>query len=243
MGTIKDLPIDERPREKALQFGIDKLSDNELLALLIGKGTKNKSALEIAMELILVHQGIEGVFKASIYELVKEEGINKVKALEIKAMYEVLLRLNKKRDIAKNEGMYINSTMDVFNYLYKLFDNKKNEQIIVLYLNIKNKVLHEEIISIGDDSHSINNNKLICKNAIELYAKKVIVAHNHPSGNATPSFDDVKTFLDLKKALSYVNVKLIDQVIIGKKECYSHASDKKINVNAFSSCHLNTNNV
>lgn len=231
MGKIKNLPIDERPREKALQYGIDKLSDNELLALLITKGTKNKSALEIAMELILVHQGIEGVFKASIYELLKEEGINKVKALEIKAIYELFLRFNRKKDILINEGMYINSTIDVYNYLYKFFVNKNNEAIVVLYLNLKNKVIHEEVISIGDESHTLNNNKLICKKAIEYYAKKIIVAHNHPSGNSTPSFDDVKTFLDLKKALSYINVKLVDQVIFGKKECYSHASDKKININ------------
>ena len=221
MGKIKNLPIDERPREKALQYGIDKLSDNELLALLISKGTKNKSALEIAMELILVHQGIEGVFKASIYELLKEEGINKVKALEIKAIYELFLRFNKKKDILINEGMYINSTIDVYNYLYKFFVNKNNEAIVVLYLNLKNKVIHEEVISIGDESHTLNNNKLICKRAIEY---------------STPSFDDVKTFLDLKKALSYINVKLVDQVIFGKKECYSHASDKKININNNITC-------
>lgn len=236
MGTIKDLPLNERPREKALQFGIDKLSDSELLALLISKGSKNKSALEIAMELILIHQGIEGVFKASIYELLKEEGINKVKALEIKAIYELYLRFNKKKDIFINDGIYINSTNDVYNYLNGFFSNKKNEEIVVLYLNIKNKIIHEEVISIGDESHTLNNNKLICKRAIEYYAKKIIVSHNHPSGSATPSFDDVKTFLDLKKALSYINVKLIDQVIFGKKEYYSHASDRKININNSIAC-------
>ena len=114
--------------------------------------------------------------------------------------------------------------------MYLKFASLINEQLCVLYLNNQNIIIYEEVISIGNDVSTINNNKKICKTCIEKYAKKIIVTHNHPSGNSSPSLDDINAYFSLSNALKYIEVKLLDHVIIGNKEYYSLKDESKFKV-------------
>lgn len=229
MAIIKQLPLQERPREKAIKNGIETLSDYELLAIILQSGCKDKSALQLAMELIISFKGLYNVFNTSIYELNKISGINNVKAIQLKAIKELFVRFSM-NNIIVNESIKLSSGYDVYNYAFLKYNSIFQEKLVVFYLNIKNIIIYEQIISIGDDSHSINNNKLICKNALEKYAKKVIVCHNHPSGNASPSLDDIASCLSLKSALSLIQVKLIDHIIIGNNQFYSLIDERMFKV-------------
>lgn len=230
MAIIKQLPLQERPREKAIKNGVESLSDYELLAIILQSGCKDKSALQLAMELIISFKGLYNVFNTSIYELNKINGINNVKAIQLKAIKELFVRFSM-NNIIVNESIKLSSGYDVYNYANLKYNNKFQEKLVVFYLNIKNIIIFEQVISIGDDSHSINNNKLICKNALEKYAKKVIVCHNHPSGNASPSLDDINSYFSLKSALSLIQVKLIDHIIIGNNQFYSLIDERMFKVN------------
>ena len=230
MAIIKQLPLQERPREKAIKNGVESLSDYELLAIILQSGCKDKSALQLAMELIISFKGLYNVFNTSIYELNKINGINNVKAIQLKAIKELFVRFSM-NNIIVNESIKLSSGYDVYNYANLKYNNKFQEKLVVFYLNIKNIIIFEQVISIGDDSHSINNNKLICKNALEKYAKKVIVCHNHPSGNASPSLDDINSYFSLKSALSLIQVKLLDHIIIGNNQFYSLIDERMFKVN------------
>lgn len=227
MGTIKDLPLLDRPREKALSYGITSLSDCELLALLIQSGTKNQSAIEIATKLISDANGLNNVFQLSFYNLCQEKGINKIKAIQILAVSELFKRITKNNFLNEKQNIELSSPYDVYKYLHLQMENLLQETLVVLYLNVKNKLLFEEVVSIGDDTMTVNNNKIICRNAIEKYAKKILVCHNHPTGNSSPSLTDMTSFLSLKSALKYIQVTLLDHIIIGKNEFYSLAQEKK----------------
>lgn len=230
MGKIELIPKYNRPREKAYLNGVDSLSDGELLAIIIQSGTKNKSAIDISNELISAYNGIENIFKLTSYELCRHDGISKVKAIQIEAIKEIFIRINKKSQHI-NQQLKLSSGLDVYNYLSLNYEKALQEKLIVLYLNSKNIVIYEQILSVGNDSMAVTNNKLICKTAIEKYAKKVIVCHNHLSGNSSPSIEDITSNMSLKSALHYIQVKLLDNLIIGHNEYYSLIDEAKYNVN------------
>lgn len=230
MAIIKKLPLQDRPREKAIKNGIESLSDYELLAIILQSGCKDKSALQLAMELIICFKGLYNVFNTSIYELNKISGINNVKAIQIKTIKELFVRFTQ-TNINSTELVKLSSGYDVYNYASLKYNNYLQEKLVVFFLNIKNVIIHEQVISIGNDSCSINNNKLICKIALEKYAKKVIVCHNHPSGNAFPSLDDISSCISLKSALNLIQVKLVDNIILGNNQFYSLIDESLFKVN------------
>lgn len=218
MSKIKDLPKNSRPREKAYRIGVENLSDSELLAIIIQSGTKQMSALELSNQLINIFNGLDKVLDSSSYLLMQVKGISKVKSLLILSIKELFNRYNQSK--ISNDEIVFNSILDIYNYVY-LKINKLSEKIIVFYLNNKNVLLYEQVLSIGDESSAILNNKLILKTVLEKYAKKVIVVHNHPSGNPLPSLADINAYYDLFEALKYINVVLLDSIIIGNKKYYS----------------------
>ena len=226
MGKISQLPVLDRPREKAYKYGVSSLSDYELLAIIISSGCKDKSALEISMDLILSFNGINNLFNTSFDKLIKCEGISKVKALTILVIKELFVRFSQSR-LLTDDNIKLSSANDVYNYSILKYYDLNAEKVVVYYLNNKNIIIFEQVLSIGDETSSIVNNKLICKTAIEKYAKKVILSHNHPSGNSSPSLDDIASFISLKKALEIINVKLLDHVILGKNEYYSILDERK----------------
>lgn len=220
MGKIKELPLIDRPREKAYKYGVNTLSDYELLAIILQSGCKDKSALEISIDLILKFKGLNNLFNTSFNELIKCDGISKVKALTFLVIKELFIRFSQSKMLI-DDNIKLSSANDVYNYANLKYTDLNAEKVVAYYLNNKNIIIYEQILSIGDETTSILNSKLICKVAIEKYAKKVLLSHNHPSGNSSPSIDDISSFINLKKALSIINVKLLDHVILGKNEYYS----------------------
>ena len=230
MSKLKSLPVSDRPQEKAIKYGVSCLSDCELLALLLRSGYKDMSVLELSLKMICEFKGLANVINSSYYQLTKCKGISKVKALQLNVIKEIIVRINSKREDVAFKDIKLSNALDVYNYLHLKIESLFQERLIVLYLNNKNIVLFEEVISIGDETSTILNNKLICKNAIEKYAKKVIIAHNHPSGNSSPSLSDMQSFFQLKSALSLIQVKLLDHIIFGKNEYYSIFDERKYKV-------------
>ena len=222
---IKDIPKYIRPREKGYRIGVENLSDIELLAILIQSGTKEKSAIQIAEELLNNYKNINGVLNLSLEQLLLIKGINKVKAIQLKAVKELFVRYS--NDKCYNDEIYFYNTIDVFNYVQLKINNSFQEKVMVFYLNMKNKLIFEQTISIGDDVYSLMNNKLICKIAIEKYARKIIICHNHPSGKTEPSTDDITSFFNLKEALQLFNIKLLDSLIICNNRFYSINNEKE----------------
>jgi len=227
MGKIKDLPLMMRPREKAKYYGLTYLSEIELLALIIGNGTKDKSSIDLALEMINGFGGFNNIFNSNVYELSKYKGISEAKALSILAIKEIFIRVFKNEIKDGNVRFTLSCSLDVYNYTHIVFDALPYEKIIVFYLNTKNEVLYEDHFSNGANDLCYLDNKIVCKTAIEKYAKKIIICHNHPSGNTSPSLDDINMFFSLQKALANINIKLIDHIIIGQNEYYSVKDEKK----------------
>ena len=222
---IKDIPKYIRPREKGYRIGVENLSDTELLAILIQSGTKEKSAIQIAEDLLNDYKSIYGVLNLSFEQLLTIRGISKVKAIQLKTVKELFVRYC--NDNFFTNEIIFNNTIDVFNFVKFKINNVFQERVIVLYMNMKNKLLFEQIISIGDDNASLLNNKLICKMAIEKYAKKIIICHNHPSDKTDPSIDDINSYFNLKDSLKLFDIKLLDSLIICNNKFYSINNEKE----------------
>lgn len=219
MGRIKDIPLNNRPREKALRIGVKSLTDEELLALIIQSGTKNYSALDIAHYLLDTYLSISNVFKATDYQLKQCVGISKVKSLQLLAIKELFIRIN--NDKLSLQQLIFNSIVDVYNYAKLKILDLYQEKILVLYLNIKNVLVFEQFLSVGNECSVILDKKLICKTAIEKYARKVILIHNHPSNDSKASIEDITSFHILKESLNLIDCKLIDSIIITNNGFYS----------------------
>lgn len=222
---IKDIPKYIRPREKGYRIGVENLSDTELLAILIQSGTKEKSAIQIAEDLLNDYKSIYGVLNLSFEQLLTIRGISKVKAIQLKTVKELFVRYC--NDNFLTNEIIFNNTIDVFNFVKFKINNAFQERVLVLYMNMKNKLLFEQVISIGNDSSSLLNNKLICKMAIEKYAKKIIICHNHPSDKTDPSIDDINSYFNLKDSLKLFDIKLLDSLIICNNKFYSISNEKE----------------
>lgn len=229
MGKIKDIPINNRPREKAYRLGVKSLTDEELLALIIQSGTKNYSALDIAHYLLDTYHSISNVFKATDYQLKQCVGISKVKSIQLLAIKELFVRVNNDK-LSQNQLLF-NSIVDVYNYAKLKILDSYQEKILVLYLNIKNVLIFEQFISLGNECSVILDKKLICKTAIEKYARKVILIHNHPSNELKASIEDITSFNMLKESLNLIECKLLDSIIITNNGFFSINNNLEYKVN------------
>ncbi len=216
---IKELPINERPRERALSDGIDKLSTGELLSIIIRTGTKNKSVKELSNEILLL-----GNLKDLTYnKLLTIKGIGTVKAIEIMSLIELSKRINK--DIS-NSSIKIKSSIDIFNNYKYLFDNQKQELFYCIYLNNKNIVIDKELLFKGTINKSIVHPREIFKYAYLLSASGIICIHNHPSGDIEPSREDIKLTEAIIEIGNLQNIPVLDHIIIGNNKYYSFLDNK-----------------
>lgn len=223
---IKDLPINERPREKLINQGTDKLSNTELLAILIKTGSKKKSAIEIASEIIqLMKNGINELNNITVQELCKINGIGEAKAAYILSAVELAKRINMdyfliKEKILSPEDVYFTVAQDM-----RCF---KKEIFRVVFLDTKNKVINYEDISVGSLNASIVHPREVFNRAIKKSSAGIILIHNHPSGNSKPSDEDIKITKRLVKAGELLGIKVLDHVIIGNGEYFSMKEEKMI---------------
>lgn len=220
---IKDIPIEFRPREKALTFGINTLSDEELIALIINSGVKNKSALEIASSLLKTYLNISNLKEVRYEELKEEFGLSKISALKLEAIFEFHKRLLKPRydhdlSCSNSEAVY---------QRYKYLENEIEEHLILLLLDYRFHIIKERILYIGsEDEINIKIKKLIYE-ILAVNTSKVVMIHNHPICDYHPSRDDVLSTQKIKEICSLIGVTFFDHIIISK-EGYFSFKDAKI---------------
>jgi DNA repair protein RadC len=222
--SIKHWAQDDRPREKMLLKGHAALSNAELLAILINNGTKDKSAVDLGKELLAaVNNDLQRLGKMSIKEILKlkVKGIGEAKAIAIVAALELGIR----RETATAKRDVVSSSKQVAEYLRAQLQHKKQEMFVALYLNAANKINHTEIISHGGVTGTVADPRVILKKALEHDATRLILCHNHPSGNLAPSRADKELTYKIKEAAGYIDIDVIDHIIVSEDGHYSFADN------------------
>lgn len=218
---IKDIPQEERPRERLLRYGAQVLSDAELLAVLIRTGTRSESALVLAQRILKGDGGKNGltyVIDATVEELSKIKGIGTAKAVQIKAAVELGRRISSYRG---RQQVTITSPLDVKDLLMEEMRFLEKEHFKAILLNTKNHVISIEDISIGSLNSSIVHPREVFKPAIKRSSASVILVHNHPSGDPTPSREDIEVTSRLVNAGNVLGIAVLDHVIIGNNSILS----------------------
>ena len=221
--TIKSWAQDDRPREKLLAKGKTSLSDAELIAILIGSGNRQESAVALSKRILQSVSGnINELAKLSVEKLIKFKGIGDAKAIAIITALEIGKR--RQLEIAL-EKPQITSSKDVFNLMQPVIGDLEHEEFWVLFLNNSNKVLAKSQISKGGLTATIVDVRLLFKRALELPSVGIIVCHNHPSGKLQPSTADKQLTQKIKEAGCTLDIKLLDHLIITEKVYFSFADD------------------
>jgi DNA repair protein RadC len=220
---ITDWAVEDRPREKLYQKGTSSLSDAELLAILIGSGTRKRSAVDLGRELLsMVNNNLNSLGKQTIADLTKINGIGNARAITIAAALE----LGRRRKLAEiPEFPQIKCSKDVFDLLSPILSDLPHEEFWILFLNRSNKVINRMKLSQGGISGTVTDVRIVMKKAIECLASGIIVCHNHPSGNLNPSESDTRITQKIKEAGSIMDIQLLDHLIISEKEYYSFADN------------------
>lgn len=223
--TVHDLPSSERPRERLLKLGSEALSSQEILALILGRGIKDESVLVTAQKLLSKFGNLKNLASASIEELTQIKGIGPAKAAQIKATFE----LSKRLDDSSGEGpkVTLKSPEDAIKAAKSQLKGKKKEHFMVLCLDTRNHLINAQKISIGSLDCSIVHPREVFKEAISSCAASVIFMHNHPSGDPTPSEDDIKITKRLVEAGEIIGIDVLDHIIICDKD---HLSMKAKNL-------------
>ncbi|HZK44151.1 MAG TPA: DNA repair protein RadC [Syntrophomonadaceae bacterium] len=209
--NIKDMPISMRPREKLINEGETSLSETELLAIIIGMGTKNMSAIDLSKALLIKYENLRNLKEASLEELTEQRGIGTAKAVQIKAAFE----LGQRVATSTRYRTYIKSPDDVKNMLMEEMRHFDREYFRVLYLDRKNGVITIEDVSVGGLHSSIAHPREVYKTAVKKSAANIILVHNHPTGDPSPSNEDIQITKRLKDAGELMGIKLLDHIIIG----------------------------
>jgi len=209
---IRELPSEERPRERLMHYGADALSTAELLAILLRTGTGQRSAVNLAEHLLKEFHGLRGLAGATLDELQKVNGIGEAKATEIKAAIEFGRRLVA---ASPEERRKIRSPRDVYDLLGPGLRDEKREHFIAVLLDTKNGVIRQRTISVGDLSSSIVHPREVFTEAIRNSAASIIVAHNHPSGDPAPSPEDAAVTRRLVEAGNLLGIEVLDHIVLG----------------------------
>ncbi|SHF72155.1 RadC family protein [Dysgonomonas macrotermitis] len=224
---ITDWAEEDRPREKLLLKGVQALSDAELLAILIGSGNKLETAVELSQRILhSVNNNLNSLGKLTINDLIQNfNGIGEAKAITIIAALE----LGKRRKLTENEKQtQISSSLDVFNLFNPILSDLRHEEGWVLLMNNSNKILKKIQVSKGGINGTVIDIRMIMKNSIENLATNIILIHNHPSGNLTPSREDDTITTKLNAACSLLDIYLMDHVIISDQGFYSYKDKDRL---------------
>jgi len=221
--NIKSWSPEDRPREKLILKGTPSLSDAELIAILIGSGTANLSAVDVSKKIMQqANNNLNDLAKLSVRDLIKIKGIGEAKAITIVSALE-LGRRRKEQDV--NEKPRLNSSKDSFDQLKGDLMDLPHEEFWVLLLNRANRLIKKKRVSEGGVSGTVADPKIIYKMAIEELASGVIVAHNHPSGNLIASQSDLELTKKLKEAGKLLEIQLLDHIIVAGSKYLSFADE------------------
>ncbi|MGC4103062.1 RadC family protein [Ferruginibacter sp.] len=219
--SIKNWSPDDQPREKMIANGSNSLSNSELLALLINYGNKDKTAVDLAKDILkLGSNNLNELGKLSIRELQKVKGIGTAKAITIAAALE----LGRRRQVSVSlDKPTVESSKDIAQYLGALLKDFTYEVFAVIFLNRASKIIHFEIISKGGITGTVAEPRMIIKKAIDEDATSIVLSHNHPSGSLKPSKADKELTWKIKEAATYFDIKVVDHIIISEEGYYSFA--------------------
>ena len=221
--SIKGWAKDDRPREKLLSKTPAALSDSELLAILINNGNKQKSAVDLAKEVLLLGKNnLNELGRLSIKDFMAIKGIGEAKAITIAAALE----LGRRRQAAGFlEKPHVKSSSDIALYLQTLLSDYQHEVFAVIFLNRANKIKHFEIVSEGGITGTVADPRIILKKALQEDAVSIVLCHNHPSGNLRPSRADEELTHKIKEAAQYFDIKVLDHIIVSNEGFYSFADE------------------
>ena len=218
--SIKNWCINDRPREKMEKHGAETLSESELIAILINTGKKGRSAVEVARDLLRQAGNLDFLAQYSIINLSTVAGIGKAKAARIMAALELCKRLKLGK---KDEKEIVNTPEKAFGLASYYLAGKQQENLLAIFLNNQNKLLHTSIISVGGMDETIVDPRMIYKLALDYSATRIIIAHNHPAGDPSPSKADLEITSVLKKNGELMRIELVDHIIIAGDKYYSFA--------------------
>jgi DNA repair protein RadC len=214
---ILDMQKEERPRERLIKNGASALSDSELLAIILRTGSKKENVINLSQR-ILGEYNIKQLSQINITQLMKVHGIKESKAAQISACFEIARRLESFNSIEKPK---ISSPEDVYRRLFPRMREQKKEMFIELCLDTKNQILKEEVISMGSLNANVVHPREVFKLALTESAAHIIVAHNHPSGDPTPSREDIEITKKLVETGNIMGITVLDHVIIGDGRHFS----------------------
>jgi DNA repair protein RadC len=214
---IKDLPESSKPRERFQKLGPEALSDAELFAILLRTGTRGENVVDMSNRLISEHK-LDKLFECSLKELQEIKGIGPSKAMQILAMAELGKRYNQLKQTNNKNQRKISCAKDVFDHFHERLKDEKQEHFYVLMLNNQNNIIGEHLVSKGILDASILHPREVFRPAIKNSASKIILVHNHPSGDPNPSQEDLAITEKIIKAGEEISIKVLDHVIIGKEE-------------------------
>lgn len=226
--TMKDLPAQERPYEKCIQHGAESLSNAELLAVILRTGTGGHTALELAYELLqrfCKNGSLSNLQKLGTAQLCTIKGIGQIKAIQIQCVLEFARRLSKS---SKEKGIQFHNSGSVAEYYMEELRHCDQEQVLLLMLNVKGRLLAEQMVSKGTVSQSVISPREIFMEALKHNAVYIILLHNHPSGEATPSQEDYQLTKRVESAGHLIGIELIDHIIIGDHSYYSFQEAGKL---------------
>lgn len=215
---IKDVPKEDRPRERLLKYGATHISNQELLAILLVSGTRDESVMDLSNRVLMHFEGFNLLQEATIEELTAIKGIGIAKGVHILAAIELGRRMNAYRP---TERYFIRSPEDGANFVMEEMRNLQQEHFVVLFLNTKNQIIHHQTIFIGSLNASIVHPREVFREAVRRSAASIICVHNHPSGDPTPSQEDIHVTKRLVESGKMMGIELLDHLIIGDRKFIS----------------------
>ena len=220
--TVKDWPDEERPRERLVKYGVEYLTDAELLGIILAKGYQGKTSVEAAKDLLSETKSLRKLDSLSYPEMSSVKGIGLAKFAQIKAALEIGKRLLRETNLPKKK---IHNALDLVNYYGPCMRDLKKEKFKVILLDVKNKIIRDIDISEGSLTESIVHPREVLKEVIKESAASVIFLHNHPSGESNPSKNDLDITERLASACELVGVKVLDHIILGEDNYFSFAQE------------------
>lgn len=226
MINFKNIPESDKPRERLYQYGSENLSDEELISIILKTGTKGMSVKEVSLKLLESVGNIKKLKDIGINTLMGINGIGKVKAIEIKAAIELGRRIYIENN--KLSGVILNNSLKIYEYFKDLVGNKKQEYFYTVYVDTKGRYIDKKCLFVGTINNSIVHPREIFKEAYLLSANGIICIHNHPSGDPTPSKEDVVITRKIKEIAMIHGIRLVDHLIVGINSYYSFYDDNKL---------------
>ena len=221
---IKAWAVEDRPREKLMQRGLDALTDAELIAILLGSGSRQESAIDLARKVLAESGDLRALSRSTVSELKKIKGIGPAKAISLVAAFE----LGRRKSHSNGQLLRVNSAESVATYLMPRLSDLQHEVFYVLFLNRNHEIKAEKKLFSGGLNATIIDTRMVFREAVQQLASAIIVAHNHPSGNLSPSEADIQITCKLAEAGKVFDIPVLDHIIVSHKGFYSFADEGMI---------------